>query len=453
MDNNTRVNELRNKYTEFRYQSYTIDEDDSNIYLQYNFEITNLCKFNPTIIIKKKSYIKETIKDNKVFENLVFNLGLVELISYWKCTFSKNVIIECGYLNEEQISFFKKLYYNGLGELRYRNNIKISYEDFMDIKTTGEEIRLNKLNEEYSDYIFPIGGGKDSNVTIELLNKSNDNLCFIVNPKTVTLECARISGFDDEHIIEVKRTIDSNLLNLNNDGFINGHTPFSAMISFLSTLMGYLTHKKYIALSNEYSANESNVDGENINHQYSKSLEYENDFREYSNKYLFVNTEYFSFLRPIGEYQIAYLFSHFEKYHRIFKSCNVGIKKEPWVWCGNCAKCLFVYIILSPFLYKNKLINIFGEDLFEKKELLEMFIDLTGHGNLKPFDCVGTFYENRYAVSKTIENIEDNYLPFLLRYYKEHYELEDTSKDILKEWHDDNNLNNEQTDILKEWFK
>ena len=453
MDNNTRVNELRSKYTEFRYKSYVIDEDDDNIYLQFNFEITNLSKFNPIITIKKKNYIKESIRNKKIFENLVFNLGLVELISYWKSTFSKKVIIECGYLNEDQINFFKKLYFNGLGELRYRNNINISYDDFMDITTTGEELELEKEDIDYYDYIFPIGGGKDSNVTIELLNQTDNNLCFIVNPKAVTLECAKTSGFDDEHIIEVKRIIDNNLINLNNDGFINGHTPFSAMISFLSVLVGYLTHKKYVALSNEYSANESNIEGENINHQYSKSLEYENDFREYAKKYLYVGTEYFSFLRPISEYQIAYLFSHFEKYHKIFKSCNVGLKKEPWIWCNNCAKCLFVYIILSPFLYRDKLVDIFGEDLFEKKELLDLFIDLTGHGDLKPFDCVGTFYENRYAVSKTIENIGNGYLPFLLRYYKDNYELEDTSKDILKEWHDDNNLNDEQIDILKEWFE
>lgn len=453
MDNNTRVNELRGKYTEFRYKSYSISEDNDNIYLKYNFEITDLCEFNPTITIKKKNYIKENINNNKIFDNLVFNLGLVELISYWKSTFSKNVIIECGYLNQEQINFFKKLYYNGLGELRYRNNIKLNYDEFMDIKTTGMESKLTKQAQDCNGYIFPIGGGKDSNVTIELLNKNSDNLCFIVNPKEVTLECAKISGFDNEHIIEVKRVIDSNLINLNKEGFINGHTPFSAMISFLSVLVGYLTHKKYVALSNEYSANESNIDNENINHQYSKSLEYENDFREYASKYLYVNTEYFSFLRPISEYQIAYLFSHFDKYHNTFKSCNVGIKEEPWIWCNICAKCLFVYIILSPFLYKNKLINIFKEDLFEKEELLPLFIDLTGHGKLKPFDCVGTFYENRYAISKTIENLNTENLPYLLKYYKNNYNLEDTSVNLLDSWHNDNNLNEEQENILKEWFK
>lgn len=82
---------------------------------------------------------------------------------------------------------------------------------------------------------------------------------MIVNPKPVTLECAKIAGFETENIIEVYRTIDKRLLNLNKEGYINGHTPFSSMLAFLSYFIAYILGKKYIALSNESSANESNV--------------------------------------------------------------------------------------------------------------------------------------------------------------------------------------------------
>ena len=101
-------------------------------------------------------------------------------------------------------------------------------------------------------------------------------------------------------------------------------------------------------------------------------------------------------------------FSKFEKYHSIFKSCNVGSKGETWKWCCNCPKCLFVYTILSPFLYKEKLVNIFGEDLFAREDLLDTFIELTGNGETKPFECVGTYEEVCFAISKTISNIENN---------------------------------------------
>lgn len=63
--------------------------------------------------------------------------------------------------------------------------------------------------------------------------------------------------------------------------------------------------------------------GEKINHQYSKSYEFENDFEEYSKKYLKTEIKYFSFLRPLNELQIAKLFSKYKKYHKVFKSCNV----------------------------------------------------------------------------------------------------------------------------------
>ena len=113
---------------------------------------------------------------------------------------------------------------------------------------------------ERNGYIIPIGGGKDSIVTLEVLNlDKKDNLCLIVNPKTVTLECAKIAGFSNENIIEVYRNIDENLIDLNKKGYINGHTPFSSLLAFLSYFIAYITNKKYIALSNESSANESNV--------------------------------------------------------------------------------------------------------------------------------------------------------------------------------------------------
>ena len=209
--------------------------------------------------------------------------------------------------------------------------------------------------------------------------------------------------------------------------------------------------KKYIALSNESSANESNVVGEKINHQYSKSFEFECDFENYSNKYLKTPVKYFSFLRPLNELQIAKIFSKHEKYHKVFKSCNVGSKEKKWQWCCNCAKCLFAYIILSPYLYKEKLINIFGTDLFEKNELLKTFIELTGNGDNKPFDCVGTFEEVNFAISKTINNIEkqNGKLPYLLKYYKDNYNLVNIDNDITMRYNDNNNLNEEQNAILR----
>lgn len=440
-----KYNELRNKYDTFIYDSYEIEELENTTKITYNFIVPSLTQYKPTLEVKK-------FKIDSFTKNLIFHIGLVELVSYWKATCSKNVIIKVGYINKEQIEFFKKLYFYGLGELFYTNGITPNYDDFINIKCDLKEQNIEIPNYVGNGNLIPIGGGKDSNVTLEIMKSDfEDNLCFIINPKQVTLSCAQTAGYSNEKIVTVKRTIDKNLIELNKQGFINGHTPFSALVAFLSYFNAYITGKKYILLSNESSANESNVDGTKINHQYSKTYEFECDFNEYTKKYFKIDIKYFSLLRPLSEYQIAMLFSNYEKYHEIFKSCNVGSKKEPWHWCCSCPKCLFVYIILSPFLYKEKLIRIFGEDLFEKEDLLDIFIELTGYGKTKPFECVGTYEEVRYAITKTISKLDKQ--PYLLKYYKEHFELENLNKNLENKYNRENNLNPYFENLLKSELK
>lgn len=456
---------LQKEYQEFIYNNYSIYEKENSYIIEYDFEIPKLTKFKHIIKINKKNINFNSI-DNNLIKNIVFNLGMVELISYWKSVCSPKIIIKCGNLNNEQISWFKKLYYNGLGEFRYINNIKISQKEMFNISIDNNYINIEKSDveknvknlytledKELKGILIPIGGGKDSIVTLELLKEfKSDNLCFTVGGKIPSIESVKLAGYDLNQMIEIERKIDKNLIDLNNKGFLNGHTPFSASLAFLSYLIANLTNKKYIALSNESSANESNVIGENINHQYSKSFEFEEDIRWYFENYLKPNVEYFSFLRPINELQIAKIFSEYKKYHKIFRSCNQGSKLENWQWCSKCPKCLFVYIILSPFLNREELLSIFGKDLFDDKSLLETFINLSGNGNLKPFECVGTFEEIQFAITKTIKNIEkiNEKLPYLLEYYSFNFELSKLSdEELLKQYNENNNVPEELNKILR----
>ena len=443
------INDLRKDYPEFIYKNYEINELEDKIILEFKFEIKGLQEFNPRIEIEKKDFIFKKLNTN-IAKNIVFNIGMVEAISYFKATCSPNFIVECGDLNEEQIKWYEKLIYLGLGELRYVNNIKISKDEFVKIISKGNKIELEECKNEFDGILIPVGGGKDSNVTLDLLDEFKDKINPIyIGKKQIPLNCAITAGYERDEIIEINRILDKNIIELNNRGFINGHTPFSAMVAFTTYFIAYILGRKYIALSNEDSANETNVKDDNINHQYSKTIEFENDFRNYAKNYLGTKIEYFSMLRPINELQIAMLFSRIEKYHKIFKSCNVGSKGDIWQWCNNCPKCLFVYTILSPFLYKEKLVNIFGEDLFQKQELLKTFIELCGYGEVKPFECVGTFDEVKFAVTKTISNLKDDNLPFLLKYYKENFDLYDLNEDKLHYFNENNNVPEEFKEILK----
>jgi UDP-N-acetylmuramoylalanine--D-glutamate ligase len=184
-------------------------------------------------------------------------------------------------------------------------------------------------------------------------------------------------------------------------------------------LASALTGKRpRIALSNESSANESTVSGTEVNHQYSKSFEFEQDFRSYVADNISKQFNYYSFLRPLTELQIAMLFSQYGHYHDVFKSCNVGSKED--IWCGHCAKCLFAYIILSPFLEPQRLNAVFGKNMLDDASLQKEFDQLIGKAETKPFECVGTVSEVNDALSMTIAKwyASANQLPALLQSYR-----------------------------------
>jgi hypothetical protein len=296
-----------------------------------------------------------------------------------------------------------------------------------------------------------VGGGKDSVVTLELLKCSGfKTMPLVMNHRDATRKVVEAAGFELDSVFEIKRTIDPLLLQLNQQGFLNGHTPFSALLAFVTTFAAALSGKKYIALSNESSANEASIPGTKINHQYSKSFEFEQDFRNYLAEHLLEGINYFSFLRPLNELQIGKLFSGYSQYHGVFKSCNVGSKTD--TWCCNCSKCLFTFIMLDPFLSEMQLNAIFGENLFEKASLAPLFDQLTGVAENKPFECVGTINEVNAALHQSIRLRAGERLPELLEYYK-NQGLPDNGKNnferFLAEFHEPHALENKFLNILK----
>lgn len=398
---------FRKKHKEFIYHSYELLENG----FAFHFSIDEF-HFYPSWEFEEK-YFKMP-HNRELAEYIVFSLGMVELVSYWKSACPPVVRVNCGALDNRQIKWWKKLYYNGLGEFFYRNNITVDFDAFMEIVPKDSLVPQFKSDKSFDGSLIPVGGGKDSVVTLELLRQyQSSNLCYIINPRGATLDCAHTAQYSDEQIVGVKRTIDKTLLKLNSDGYLNGHTPFSSIVAFSSYLMAYLTGKKYIALSNESSANEANVNGTEINHQYSKSTEFEKDFRWYTENYFLPEIKYFSLLRPWSEWQIAKKFVTYPQYFSVFQSCNVGSKTD--TWCGKCAKCLYVYIMMSAFLSDDELIKIFGSDMLSNKEFEGLFNGLVYADFDKPFECVGTKDEVNLALIRAAEN--RNKLPVLLNEY------------------------------------
>ncbi len=406
MNNSEKFNSFRKQYPLFVYEDFKYSIDEKGLKIEFTF-INGEHTFTPTLLVEKKDFFSFSHLSKEQLDLLVFNMGMVELISYWKAFCSPRVVIKPYALKKEQIDFYKKLYYNGLGEFFYVNGINVSQEEFLNIENYSNNYTIAQSFEVEDRYIVPIGGGKDSVVTMDLLLSANrDVVPFIINPRGATVDCCSIAGFSQEKTLTCKRVIDAHLLELNEQGCLNGHTPFSAMLAFTTLLISALTKRKYIALSNEDSASESTVKGSEVNHQYSKSLEFENDFRAYVAKFVSEDFYYFSFLRPLSELHIAKLFSKLS-YQSVFKSCNAGSKQN--IWCGKCPKCLFAFIILSPFVSKEELIAIFSKNLFEDKDLEEYFLQLCGERQTKPFECVGTVSEVKAALALCMRNRREDY--------------------------------------------
>ncbi len=378
--------QLRKKHPKFIYEGFDIIKNGKNLKITFDFLLEPNIKFNPVVIFPNIS------KKPEGLENLVFNLGLVEMISYWKITCSPEIIVKAGKLTEQQIAFWKDLIKKGLGEFFYKNNLDFIIPDIISNGHSGggrSEKKSKKRN------LILVGGGKDSAVTLEQIKKSGKEFnCLLLNPTEAAIKVSKFGGCKNPIII--KRIIDPKLLELNKQGYLNGHTPFSAYLAFLSTLAANLYDYKNIVVSNEISSNEGNMEyhGQIINHQYSKSFEFEEKFREYSKKYLSSDSYYYSFLREFNELEIARQFAVLTKYHKIFRSCNRGFKQG--IWCNQCSKCLFTYLMLYPFLDPQ---NLFGKDLLSEESLAPIMKELLQlPGKFKPFECVGTKEEVEYAM-------------------------------------------------------
>ena len=148
----------------------------------------------------------------------------------------------------------------------------------------------------------------------------------------------------------------ANLFALNNAGALNGHVPVTGILSFVIAVAAVLYDFNLIAMSNEHSANSGNLvlNGVEINHQYSKSFEFEQDFAKHVASYMLKNLAYVSFLRPLSEIAIAGLFAKLPQYHGVFTSCNKAFsiqeQNRSSGWCCACPKCRFVFLALAPFM-------------------------------------------------------------------------------------------------------
>jgi hypothetical protein len=440
-----KTRDLRKKYPQFIYQDFGWRYLKPNLKIWFDFSIRPNLNFKTKVLIKNinKKRIQTLKRDD--LENLIFHLGLVEMLNYWKATCSPKISIEAGKLTRAQINFLKKIIIKGMGQYFYENKIDFTKKGFLKIESSKNKnlFKRSKSPLNKKKILIPIGGGKDTPVTIEFLKKQKGLWLgsFILNPRKPQIDIAKIANLKEN--IFVQREIDKKLLQLNKLGFLNSHVPFSAFLANLSLVIAILFDYGKIAFSWEKSSDEPNLKykGRWVNHQWSKTSEFESALNSYAKKYLIENIEIFSPLRGLSELEIAQIFSKLKKYHPVFVSCNnpYKIEKGGRKWCQKCPKCLFVFALLYPFLEKKELMKIFGKNLFQDRKLLPLMEQLVGE-RAKPFECVGTKKETLLAFYLSLKKCQRETsakLPFLLK---------DFEKRILPKYP---NLQKEITKIFK----
>jgi hypothetical protein len=248
--------------------------------------------------------------------------------------------------------------------------------------------------------LVPFGGGIDSIVTVEMVRPRADAALFVVSRPGDTFDAieapAKVTGLP---IIRAGRQIDPLLFQSKELGFLNGHVPVTGILSAIAILAAVLDGRDAVVMSNEWSASIPTLehDGRPVNHQWSKSIDFERAFREVTTGL----PDYFSALRDRTELWVGEKFANLTSYHSSFRSCNKAFHLEKSRrldhWCGECDKCCFIDLILAPFMPVEALRCVFdGKEPLENAPLIPKFQALLGSGT-KPFECVGEVNECRAA--------------------------------------------------------
>lgn len=315
-------------------------------------------------------------------------------VSYFKLRAPYRIVIPFP-LTVREHDFTLDVYENGLGEFYARNNLKRFGEiEIDDPEDLGPAPAAPSLRDRA---LLPIGGGKDSLVSVQLLEAAGvDFTPFAVNPKGPIVGSVDKIGRSP---LYVSRKLDPEMIRLGKEpGYYNGHVPSTAINSMIAALTALLFSFNRIVLSNERSASEGNVefDGREANHQHSKSLDFETLIAKVLEHATGGSLGYFSLLRPYSEAKIAALFARVSRFDHVFSSCNENFKlagHDGPLWCGRCPKCHFVFLIFAPVMDKDRLVGIFGQNLLGQPDHERSFRELTGLAGQKPWECVGEIEE------------------------------------------------------------
>lgn len=216
------------------------------------------------------------------------------------------------------------------------------------------------------------GGGKDSLVALELLERAQLPFATLgyshsiygpaayqhallerVGGATARVRAERqwvIDDFLDAPVVQLRPDLGVRSL-------LAAETPASVFAALpIALARGY----RGLVVAHEASANAPNLvwNGEPINHQWGKGWEAEQLLDRYVREHLAANVRYFSVLAPVHDEVIFELLARDAVLAPLTHSCNV---RKPW--CGECAKCAYVWLQFAAHLPADIVEQTFGTNL------------------------------------------------------------------------------------------
>jgi len=340
---------------------------------------------------------------------------LIAGLSYYKAGAAHVVDLADTPVGTQGMALFEAALHDGLGEFSFRNNLPL--DDV--VIEGGRDVTAHLVTPTRADVLIPFGGGIDSCVTVDALAHLPRTL-FVVSPASGRFdaleETAAATGLN---VQRVTRTLDLAGLR-SSSNFFNGHVPVTTMVTLLATLSALANGQSGVVMSNEHSSSAPNLQwrGRDINHQWSKSLVAETLIAAAVAERIGDEITVSSFLRDRSELWVAERFSHLHELLRTFRSCNrafaQSVNERALQWCGACDKCLFINLILSPFLSRDTLRSIFQSEPLSNPALATTLESLVGLGDIpKPFECVGDPDESAAALVEIAGRDEWHDVPVL----------------------------------------
>ena len=402
-------------FNQFIISNYSWDPESLTASFCYSFdnEENFVEKIDFTPLKDRENFL--VIRNNlEEINQILAHLHIALWVSYYKLFPTKEIIVESLSLTEEQKSFWNTFYLKWLGEFFYKNQLDPRGLANFISKEWAPKFE-NKISLKADKSLVLFWGWKDSLVSVELLKQQGENFDLFSFWKEFPLHEIAAKPSHKNRLI-IKRSLDlTQITKLLEQWYYNWHLPITGIISFVTIMVSYLYWYKATVTSLEKSADEWNTiycDME-INHQWSKSAEFEKLFKNYVSTNISEDFSIYSLLRDWYEIKVVKEFSKYPQYFYSFSSCNrnfhITWSKLTWddLWCWICPKCLFVYTMLRAFIGKEKVNDIFNKDLFEDNNLIQLFSELLGIDWIKPFECVGTNEEMVIAFWLILQNEPD----------------------------------------------